>query len=853
VVGRTKGGVFVGADGSPQTWTEGRIAYQLKGWIGGGYLIHSAMDTRRRDFQSLFKDLDDAGRDRLLVNLDPDRLYPVFGDSSALSTGGVGGGRFYLAVDGRALHASIGDLPIAFDQVELAPFHRTLYGGQVRLVSGGGNDRAHPTTLSLFGAQARNVHVRDAIRATGGTLYYLSHHDVLEGSVQVALVVNDRVTGLPLRRMPLQRGADYGVKELEGRLLFSRPVASVWEDGSLVDGGRLYGQPVTIEVDYETRGSLEEKTAVGGRLEQQVGRVTVGATALNDQAGFGQYQLGSGDVALKLGAVSRVGVEFAHSDGRTGRTYASFDGGIGYDAVDTASVQSGAAWKVAAELSPGEWRPSLSRLRLGGYVRRIESGFVAEDHPSGLAHDQSGFRAGFDAGGFGQLSLRLDQDQLGKSDSTRGLAHDVLGLQWRRDREKSGLATEFEQRTDRDTSGADSTSGVVAARVWLKPAQRIRTTLEQQLTVNGVSNNRTSLGVDWKAASKLTLGAVGSTGSTGRSLNGNATLTLGTRSAYLRQEQRDGFGQRSSGTVFGIQAPLGSSGRTYTEYQWLHDATGDRALSVMGLEQGWHSDDGFALRIAGEHGSRQDGSGLPAGLRTTLSSDLSYRGAEPLNGVARGEVRLDRAPIRQRQYLVSTHLEYSMPAGLSLTGDYRLSLSKRLDTGFTAARYEERSLGLAFRPLGSDRVQTLARVTRLDDRRPNFPGDSLTVLAGLDVAALEASVRLTPDLEWSGKGAARIVRDAGPGLPTLSSHGALWVNRLDYTVLRDFRLAVEYRTLSQRETDDTNGGWLQEITWDPAQHMRFGVGYNFTRFSGEVVDRGQQTAQGWFVRAQSRY
>jgi hypothetical protein len=150
-------------------------------------------------------------------------------------------------------------------------------------------------------------------------------------------------------------------------------------------------------------------------------------------------------------------------------------------------------------------------------------------------------------------------------------------------------------------------------------------------------------------------------------------------------------------------------------------------------------------------------------------------------------------------------------------------------------------------------VQTLARVTQLDDRRPNFPGDSLTVLGGLDVAALQASVRITPDLEWSGKGAARVVRDAGPGLPTLSSHGSLWVNRLDYTVLRDFRLAVEYRTLSQRETDDTNGGWLQEVTWDPVQHMRFGVGYNFTRFSGEVVDRGEQTAQGWFVRAQSRY
>jgi hypothetical protein len=87
----------------------------------------------------------------------------------------------------------------------------------------------------------------------------------------------------------------------------------------------------------------------------------------------------------------------------------------------------------------------------------------------------------------------------------------------------------------------------------------------------------------------------------------------------------------------------------------------------------------------------------------------------------------------------------------------------------------------------------------------------------------------------------------------VASHGSLWINRLDYNILRPVRIGVEYRLLSQRETDDTSAGWLNEITWDPARHMRLGVGYNFTTFSGDVVDRGEQTAKGWFVRAQSRY
>jgi hypothetical protein len=214
---------------------------------------------------------------------------------------------------------------------------------------------------------------------------------------------------------------------------------------------------------------------------------------------------------------------------------------------------------------------------------------------------------------------------------------------------------------------------------------------------------------------------------------------------------------------------------------------------------------------------------------------------------------MDGGAVRQQQELFATHLEWVIASGFSLNGDYRLSHSKQLDLGTTPVRYEERSLGVAYRPGRSDRIQGLARVTRLDDRRIRAPGDSVSVVSGLDVAALEASVRITPTLEWSGKGAARIIRDGVYGLPIVASHGSLWINRLDYNILRPVRIGVEYRLLSQRETDDTSAGWLNEITWDPARHMRLGVGYNFTTFSGDVVDRGEQTAKGWFVRAQSRY
>src|SRR5437773_1697241 len=174
VIGKTTGSARRGPGHSEGVYTDGRLAYHLKGWIAGRYLVTSAFDSRRRKFGDLFKDLDDAGRDRLLVNLDPDRLYPVYGDSSAVAYGAPGGGRFFLAVEGGAFRASVGDFPISIDEVELAAFHRTLYRAQIHMGRPAGAPN-QGTSLTAFAAAARDSHVRDEIGATGLSLSYPGH------------------------------------------------------------------------------------------------------------------------------------------------------------------------------------------------------------------------------------------------------------------------------------------------------------------------------------------------------------------------------------------------------------------------------------------------------------------------------------------------------------------------------------------------------------------------------------------------------------------------------------------------------------------------------------------------------
>ncbi len=849
-------GVVGGGGGGPHgetgTWTEGRIAYQLRGWVAGKVLVTSAFDSQRRTWGTLFRDIDDSGRDRLLTNLDPDRLYPVFGDASAATYDTPGGGRFYVALEAAAVRASVGDFPIALDEVELAAFHRTLYGAQLQIQptflakSADPGSRGTGTSLKFFGAQAGHIHVRDVLEATGGTLYYLSHRDVIEGSVQASISVHDRNTGLPLTRQQQIRGVDYIVKEVEGRILFNRPISSASDDGSLLDAGQLGGNPVFIEVDYEATGALAEKAALGGRLSQALGPVQVGGTMVQDETGASPYTLRGTDARLRFGAHSWLATEFAQSEGRGSRVFGSADGGFSFAQFDTGSVREGGAWKVATEVDAGDWFGAPGRVTVGGFVKRVDEGFVSDSEPGSIGSRRMGARAQVNSGKWGLWSGRFDRDERFGAAFQTPSRSDLVGAQWRRDGHRMGVAAEFEDRSV-DSTASQPLGGV---RLWYLLSDSLRTTVEHQRSLGASDLGQSALGVEWRLPMGLAIEGRASDGTEGQAFRGGASFAVGGRRLYLREEILDNASGQQAMTVLGAQSPLGRMSRAYSEYQWLNHDGNYSATSVVGAEQGWQFSSGINGSIYGEHGGRAGAStSLP---HTTVALQLGYSGKLPLGVSTRGEYRKMEAGSLERQYLVTTHLDLRLVGGFSLLGDHRLSEALPRGPG-QSTRYEERSVGMAFRPPRSDRVEALARWTDLQDRRAAEPLDSLRATSGLTVAAVEVRMRFWPDLEWGAKGAARIMREGAGDIAPSDAHSMLWVSRVDYAFAGPFRFGVQYQQLSQREAGDRRGGWLQELTWDPEKHLRFGVGYNFTRISGNEFDRTGSDADGWFVRAQSRY
>jgi uncharacterized repeat protein (TIGR01451 family) len=91
-----------GVDNSKDFYTEGRLAFYMKGRIRGKYLLTAAFDSGTNEIENLFDNLDSKENDRLLTNIDPDKLYPVYGDASTLVYDTDSQGKLYLALDSDA-------------------------------------------------------------------------------------------------------------------------------------------------------------------------------------------------------------------------------------------------------------------------------------------------------------------------------------------------------------------------------------------------------------------------------------------------------------------------------------------------------------------------------------------------------------------------------------------------------------------------------------------------------------------------------------------------------------------------------------------------------------------------------
>jgi uncharacterized repeat protein (TIGR01451 family) len=835
-----------GAQPSGDTVTEGRIAFYLKGQVRGRYLLTAAFDTGTNEFSKLFSDLDARDNDRLLTNIDPDTIYPVYGDSSQLVYDTESQGKLYLALTGDQFETLIGNFALSLSDNELAAFQRTLHGAEVKYRSmAKTSDGASNTELQVVAADTEQQSIRDEIAATGGSLYFLSHQDVIEGSEQITLLVRDQNTGLLLRRQPQQRGIDYDIQYEQGRVYFNRPLQSIEADGALIGPTPLGGSLVSLQIDYTTRDNSNSSSTFAARARQRLldGKVAVGATLVSDSQGASEYQLGGVDVEYKSHG-TRIVTELARSEGTESTVFQSLDGGLTFLGRATGQALQADAYKIAGEFDIGEWFGRSGHYFATAYYKSLAAGFAASQNFAPSDTEQMGGTFTWTVRPQDRLSMRFD------TLAVDAIQRTLSAAQWRHDAGKFTLVAEVQDRST-DTASAVTLDELTqaAVRVSFAPMDDLALSLTHMETLRGDQGRETGAEALWRLTPKASLRARAAFGDRGDAAELGVVYDVPIGQLYLGRKLSDSGTSSSSSTVLGAALPI-QGGKAYTEYEWGEIDGGRSARTVAGVQRDWRYATGLSFLLSAERSASD--STLSADEHWAIAGGVAYDNGAGLTLSSRNEWRRQQGLNTLKQFVTVNAADWKFHDDLTLLGRLRIGDTDDALDPLRSLAFDEATIGLAYRPVKHDRLAALLRLTRRDESPTAAQVTSDRLPSVSNVLSADWSYEIYPRLEWIGKQAVR-QRTTDYGSQQFDSTTMLSIQRLNLTLPRDFVLGLEARRLAADESADSASGWLGEISWERFKHMRIGIGYNFTDFSDDLLNDRSYSESGVFLRVQGVY
>lgn len=342
----------------------------------------------------------------------------------------------------------------------------------------------------------------------------------------------------------------------------------------------------------------------------------------------------------------------------------------------------------------------------------------------------------------------------------------------------------------------------------------------------------------------------------------------------------------------------GLESRAYAEYQLDGGFAGDQSRGVVGLKNGLKLPWGFTLQLGYERvvtlggivtptesgaippgaftdgtfyaapGANGSGSFLAGqGSRDAASAGLEWKRGELFIASQRFELRYDNLTESRgghdRVWMLSaTALAMRLSPELSMLARYNVALAQDLQLATREAYLEEGVLGVAYRPVTHDWLSVLGKLSRRVEVRP------LSLIGGFEddytvhAVSVEPVVELPWKLQLVEKLALKHASQAMGDVPRADAVTGLWINRVNWHALATARqlgfdpglpgevdLGVEYRVLAGFTSASARHGPLLEVQVAPMEYFRLGLGWNFTSFSDDELDRGTVDRSGFFVRA----
>ncbi len=224
---------------------------------------------------------------------------------------------------------------------------------------------------------------------------------------------------------------------------------------------------------------------------------------------------------------------------------------------------------------------------------------------------------------------------------------------------------------------------------------------------------------------------------------------------------------------------------------------------------------------------------------------------------------LDTTTTERKTWLFKNSLKWQVNPSWRIVGKLNYADSESSQGEFFDGKYTEAVLGYGYRPVNSDRLNLLFKYTYFYNLPTaeqvtafNAPtagqvsgtSSSADIVQKSHIAAVDVMYDVTRRWTIGGKYAYRLGQVSFDRVDPefFDSRAHLYIGRVDWQFKRRWDALMELRMLDLPDAQDRRSGALFALYWHMGDHLKLGVGYNFTDFSDDLTDLDYDS-QGVFI------
>ena len=852
-----------------------RTAFFIKGKIKGDLLLTMAADT------------DKESNSRLLRDIDPNRFYPVYGDSAITGFDARSRSRLYIRLDSGKSYALWGDFSTGdgFSQMTgggaVAGVKTRDLGAYSRSATGLRGHYEQPGYFVNGFAFSDNLkQLVEEYRGNGTSgPFSVSASAGLANSEKVEVITRDKnALGLVKTVQLMQRLIDYSFEPFSGRILFKSPVPSL----------DVNGDPVSIRITYEVEQGGPKFMTYGVDGQLRLGtQVEVGGSLVRDENPSSPYSLNSVNATLRLGSPSVAGaannsgaivVEVANSKSTRytvgGLSTQTVSGAVGEVRED----RSGNALRVEANYNIGQ-------LDARGWYSRADRNFFNSTASVSEGREEAGLSGRYAvrpdlsiyalARQSKDRSIALEPSRKSLAVGATWLATDRLNLDLslRQTREDAGFLGESTISNNSTLGGGFFGLGANAVNPNTGTAifggSASNSVVAGGLNPAGLSSTSVRLAADYRITDQWTLAGEIAAGTGGQNRWGaGANYQINERSRlYARYEQRTGLSSASSlnpsdranSFVAGVDNTFASGPTVYSEFRMRDSINSDTALARdmqlgSGVRNTWNYAPGITYTAGTEYLRILSGINRNA---FAINGGIDYS-VDPLwRASARLEYRRvfdDKATVvddTQDQYLSTVSVARKIDRDLTfLARNYLLYQNNRA----AGTRLEDRfQVGAAWRPVDHNRWNGLARYEfkTVRDAATNawVPGDNYRA----HIVSLHGDYHPSRPWWFSGRVAAKSATDKTLPFGQQGYSAFLVGGRATYDISEKWDVGL--MTSLMYSPQGSSKQWAQgaEVGYLVQTNLWLSLGANWRGFSDRELTGSDYTNRGVYVRLRFKF